>query len=87
MGTGIYLRDNASSIGNRLLDSYGRCTAIVGSDVNIDPGDIETWAVVYGDGTEECCEVFDSVGRDREEDNVAGNAEDIGEEDELLSAD
>jgi hypothetical protein len=59
----------------------------VGSDVDVDPGNIEARAVVHGDGAEECCEIFDAVGRDREQDDVACNAENIGEEDELSSAD
>jgi len=52
----------------------------VGSDVDVEPGEINAWAVVDGDGAEERGEVLDAVGGDGEENYVANNPEDIGEE-------
>lgn len=56
----------------------------MGSDVDVEPGEVHARAVVNGDGAEEGGEIFDAVGGYGEEDYVAYYAENVCEEEELL---
>jgi hypothetical protein len=54
------------------------------SDIDIDPRDIDARAVVNSNSTQKGRKVSDAIGGvDGKQDNIANDAEDIGEQDEL----
>ena len=74
---------DASCICDGLLESYARCTAIVGRNIDTEPCYVDARTVVDGDGSQKGSEVFDPVVVDCEQEDVADDAEDVREQEEL----
>ena len=74
---------NASCICNGLLESDARCTAIVGRNIDTEPGYVDSRPVVDGDGSQKGSEVFDPVVVDGEQEDVADDAENVRKQEEL----
>lgn len=77
--------DNASTVADGLLEADGCGSTVVWSDVDVEPGEVETWSGVDCHGAEECGEEADADGDVAEEEDVADDSEEIGEDEELES--
>ena len=74
---------DASCICDGLLESYARCTAIVGRNIDTEPCYVDSRPVVDGDGSQKRRKVFDPVVVDCEQEDVAHDAEDVRKQEEL----
>jgi hypothetical protein len=50
-------------------------------DVDVQPGKVKTWPVIDGNGAEEGAEELDPIGSGAQDQDVADDAGDVGEED------
>ena len=74
---------DASCICDGLLESYARCAAIVGGNIDTEPCYVDSRPVIDSHGSQKGSEVFDPVVVDCKQEDVADDAEDVREQEEL----
>ena len=59
-------RNDTRGVAHRLLESNSGCAPVMRSNVDVEPGEIDSRAIVYSDSAKESSEVFHAVGRHSE---------------------
>lgn len=77
--------NNAGRISDTLLHANCRRTSVMRREIDIEPRHVQSRAVIHGNCAEKRAKVLDAVGRRAEDEDVAHNTWDIGEEEKWSS--
>lgn len=75
-------RDDARRVTDGLLHADSRGPAVVRRDVDVEPRQVQPGTVVHGHGAQEGAEELDAVGCRADDEDIAEDTRDVGQQDE-----